>query len=82
MYMTHKVTLFCVCSSPIRFITLYQVFFQPLSKTILTCFKDDSIHAWDSDNLTYKYQLPPPYGPTPHYRYSLTCAPSIAGCHC
>ncbi len=49
-----------------------QVFFQPLSKTIVTCFKDDSVHAWDSHSLSYKYQLPPPYGPTPHYRCALS----------
>ena len=39
-----------------------------MSNTIITCFKDDSIHAWESDTLDYKYQIPPPFGPTPHYR--------------
>ena len=47
---------------------LPQVFFQPMSNTIITCFKDDSIHAWETDTLDYKYQIPPPFGPTPHYR--------------
>ena len=45
-----------------------QVFFQPMTNTILTCFKDDSIHAWEADSLDYKYQIPPPCGPAPHYR--------------
>lgn len=44
------------------------VFFVPLCDTIVSCFKDDSIHAWDSTNLEYRYQIPPPFGPTPHYR--------------
>ena len=39
-----------------------------MSNTIITCFKDDSIHAWETDTLDYKYQIPPPFGPTPHYR--------------
>ena len=34
----------------------------------MSCFKDDSMHAWDSSDLKYKYQIPPPFGPTPHYR--------------
>ena len=45
-----------------------QVFFQPMTNTILTCFKDDSIHAWEADSLDYKYQVPPPCGSAPHYR--------------
>lgn len=46
----------------------FQVFFIPLSNTIISCFKDDSIHAWESDSLEYKYEIPPPFGPTPRYR--------------
>ena len=34
----------------------------------MSCFKDDSIHAWESTSLDYKYQIPPPFGPTPRYR--------------
>ncbi len=45
-----------------------QVFFLPFSNTILSCFKDDSIHAWNSESLDYKYAIPPPHSPTPHYR--------------
>ena len=41
---------------------------MPLTNIILSCFKDDSIHAWESESLEYKYQIPPPFGPTPHYR--------------
>ncbi|XP_053323664.1 TBC1 domain family member 31 [Spea bombifrons] len=39
---------------------IQKVFFLPLSNTILSCFKDDSIFAWESDTLTCKYQLPNP----------------------
>ena len=39
-----------------------------MTNTILTCFKDDSIHAWEADSLDYNYQIPLPCGPTPHYR--------------
>ena len=39
-----------------------------MSNSILTCFKDDSIHAWETDTLEYKYLLPSPSGPVPHYR--------------
>ncbi|KAI3361372.1 hypothetical protein L3Q82_013551, partial [Scortum barcoo] len=37
-----------------------KVFFLPLSNTILSCFSDDSIFAWESDTLFCKYQLPVP----------------------
>ncbi|CAI9555098.1 unnamed protein product [Staurois parvus] len=39
---------------------IQKVFFLPLSNTILSCFKDNSIFAWESDTLTCKYQLPSP----------------------
>ncbi|KAM4704644.1 TBC1 domain family member 31 [Rhinophrynus dorsalis] len=39
---------------------IQKVFFLPLSNTILSCFKDDSIFAWESDTLSCKYQLPIP----------------------
>ena len=39
-----------------------------MTNIILSCFKDDSIHAWESETLDYKYQIPPPFGPTPRYR--------------
>ncbi|CAH1780305.1 unnamed protein product [Owenia fusiformis] len=46
-----------------------KVFFLPLSNTIITCFKDDSIFAWESDTLVCKYQLPiPDEEETPHYK--------------
>ncbi|KAG9328168.1 hypothetical protein JZ751_016158 [Albula glossodonta] len=48
---------------------IQKVFFLPLSNTILSCFNDDSIFAWESDTLHCKYQLPVPQeGPRPHYR--------------
>lgn len=37
-----------------------QVFFLPASNTMLSCFSDDSIFAWETDDLTCKHQLPVP----------------------
>ncbi|XP_071092006.1 TBC1 domain family member 31-like [Haliotis cracherodii] len=45
-----------------------QVFFLPLSNTIITCFRDDSIFAWESETLDCKFQLPVPPGNSPQYR--------------
>ncbi|XP_074057667.1 TBC1 domain family member 31 isoform X2 [Macrotis lagotis] len=39
---------------------IQKVFFLPFSNTILSCFKDNSIFAWECDTLVCKYQLPPP----------------------
>uniref|UniRef100_A0A8C6CRN9 TBC1 domain family member 31 n=1 Tax=Moschus moschiferus TaxID=68415 RepID=A0A8C6CRN9_MOSMO len=39
---------------------IQKVFFLPLSNTILSCFKDNSIFAWECDTLVCKYQLPAP----------------------
>lgn len=47
---------------------IQQVFFLPLSNIVISCFKDDSIFAWDFESLVCKYQLPLPDGPPPHYR--------------
>ncbi|XP_056378692.1 TBC1 domain family member 31 [Hyla sarda] len=48
---------------------IQKVFFIPLSNTILSCFKDNSIFAWESDTLTCKYQLPAPEsGPVFQYK--------------
>uniref|UniRef100_A0A8C1M4G9 TBC1 domain family member 31 n=1 Tax=Cyprinus carpio TaxID=7962 RepID=A0A8C1M4G9_CYPCA len=48
---------------------IQKVFFLPHSNTILSCFSDDSIFAWESDTLFCKYQLPVPQdGPRIHYR--------------
>ncbi|XP_041376206.1 TBC1 domain family member 31-like [Gigantopelta aegis] len=47
---------------------LLKVFFLPLSNTIVTCFRDDTIFAWESDTLECKYQLPVPPGDSPQYR--------------
>ncbi|XP_018122050.1 TBC1 domain family member 31 isoform X1 [Xenopus laevis] len=48
---------------------IQKVFFLPLSNTILSCFKDDSIFAWESDTLACKYQLPIPEDETKlHYK--------------
>ncbi|XP_062426573.1 TBC1 domain family member 31 isoform X4 [Rhea pennata] len=37
---------------------IQKVFFLPLSNTILSCFKDNSVFAWEFDTLQCKYQLP------------------------
>ncbi|KAK2140435.1 hypothetical protein LSH36_1353g00021 [Paralvinella palmiformis] len=34
----------------------------------MTCFKDDSIFAWESDSLTCKYQLRIPEGKPPNFK--------------
>uniref|UniRef100_A0A8K9Y2L5 TBC1 domain family member 31 n=1 Tax=Oncorhynchus mykiss TaxID=8022 RepID=A0A8K9Y2L5_ONCMY len=48
---------------------IQRVFFLPLGNTILSCFNDDSIFAWESDTLFCKYQLPvPDEGPRIHYK--------------
>ncbi|XP_077982423.1 TBC1 domain family member 31-like [Glandiceps talaboti] len=47
---------------------ILKVFFLPLSNTIITCFKDDSIFAWESDTLQCKYQLTIPAGKKPGYK--------------
>ncbi|WAR11356.1 TBC31-like protein [Mya arenaria] len=47
---------------------IVQVFFLPLSNTIITGFRDDTIFAWESDSLTCKFQLPTPPGKSPQYR--------------
>ncbi|XP_076826791.1 TBC1 domain family member 31 isoform X2 [Brachyhypopomus gauderio] len=48
---------------------IQKVFFLPLSNTILSCFTDDSIFAWESDTLVCAYQLPVPQeGPRMHYK--------------
>ncbi|NXH42883.1 TBC31 protein, partial [Dicaeum eximium] len=39
---------------------IQKVFFLPLSNTILSCFKDNSVFAWEFDTLHCKYQLPAP----------------------
>ncbi|KAL4234370.1 hypothetical protein ACF0H5_006017 [Mactra antiquata] len=47
---------------------IVQVIFLPLSNTIVTGFRDDTIFAWESDSLTCKFQLPTPPGKSPHYK--------------
>ncbi|KAJ0000142.1 hypothetical protein NQD34_011984 [Periophthalmus magnuspinnatus] len=48
---------------------IQRVFFLPHSNTILSCFSDDSIFAWESDTLFCKYQLPvPDCGPRISYK--------------
>ncbi|KAM3842051.1 TBC1 domain family member 31 [Vipera latastei] len=48
---------------------IQKVFFLPLSNTILSCFKDNSVFAWDFDTLRCKYQLPAPIeGSSLHYK--------------
>lgn len=45
-----------------------RVFFLPTSNSILTCFKDDSIFAWEADSLACKYQLVPAEGKQPGFK--------------
>ncbi|CAL8248434.1 unnamed protein product [Lota lota] len=48
---------------------IQKVFFLPLGNTILSCFSDDSIFAWESESLSCKYQLPvPEQGPRIYYK--------------
>lgn len=47
---------------------LLRVFFLPMSNLIMTCFRDDSIFAWECETLNCKYQLPIPPGNSPQYR--------------
>ncbi|KAG5271002.1 hypothetical protein AALO_G00174760 [Alosa alosa] len=48
---------------------IQRVFFLPLSNTILSCFNDDSIFAWESGTLVCKFQLSVPQdGPRIHYK--------------
>ncbi|XP_038198463.1 TBC1 domain family member 31 isoform X3 [Arvicola amphibius] len=48
---------------------IQKVFFLPFSNTILSCFKDNSIFAWECDTLFCKYQLPaPPEGSSIVYK--------------
>lgn len=62
-----NVFFFLCCHGPLLFVL--QVFFLPLSNTILSCFSDDSIFAWESDTLICKYQLPvPDCGPKISYK--------------
>ncbi|KAH0617463.1 hypothetical protein JD844_015718 [Phrynosoma platyrhinos] len=35
---------------------IQKVFFLPLSNTIISCFKDNSVFAWEFDTLSCKYQ--------------------------
>ncbi|KAM8847022.1 TBC1 domain family member 31 isoform 1-T1 [Synchiropus picturatus] len=46
---------------------IQKVFYIPHSNTILSCFSDDSVFAWESDTLTCEYQLP-----------ALDCGPRIS----
>ncbi|XP_059501925.1 TBC1 domain family member 31 isoform X2 [Stegostoma tigrinum] len=39
---------------------IQKVYFLPLNNTIISCFKDGSVFAWESDTLRCKYQLPVP----------------------
>ncbi|CAL1610656.1 unnamed protein product [Knipowitschia caucasica] len=48
---------------------IQRVFFLPHSNTILSCFSDNSIFAWESDTMFCKYQLPvPDCGPQISYK--------------
>ena len=49
-------------------VAILDVFFLPLSNTIMTCFKDDSIFGWEADTLQCKFQLPVPVDSRPQYQ--------------
>ncbi|XP_077455071.1 TBC1 domain family member 31 [Stigmatopora argus] len=50
-------------------VSIQKVFFLPHSNTILSCFSDDSIFAWESSTLVCEYQLPvPDSGPRIFYK--------------
>ena len=55
---------------------ILKVFFLPLSNTIITCFKDDSIFGWESDSLQCKFQLPVPPSLNEERSHYLTVAVS------
>ena len=55
---------------------ILKVFFLPLSNTIITCFKDDSIFGWESDSLQCKFQLPVPPSSNEERSHYLTVAVS------
>uniref|UniRef100_H2YPL6 Uncharacterized protein n=1 Tax=Ciona savignyi TaxID=51511 RepID=H2YPL6_CIOSA len=38
-------------------VPIQKVFFLPISNTILTCFTDDSIFGWETDNFEWKFKL-------------------------
>jgi len=46
--------MMCVC---VCVCVCVQVFFLPMSSTIMMCFKDDSIFAWDSETMQSLYHL-------------------------
>ena len=60
--------LLSVSCSPFHVPATGQVFFLPMTNTILTCFKDDSVHGWEADTLEYKFLLPSSSGPSTRYR--------------
>ncbi|NXO04254.1 TBC31 protein, partial [Rhinopomastus cyanomelas] len=41
-----------------QFVGIQKVFFLPRSNTILSCFRDNSVFAWEGDTFCCKYQLP------------------------
>ncbi|KAL3860204.1 hypothetical protein ACJMK2_010360 [Sinanodonta woodiana] len=47
---------------------IVQVFFLPMSNTIITGCRDDTIFAWETDSLNFKYQLPVPAENSSHYK--------------
>ena len=44
------------------------MFFLPTSNTLVSCFKDDSVFAWDCDSMKCLYQLNSPKDVKPMYR--------------
>ena len=52
-----------------------QVLFLPLSNTIVTCFKDDSLFVWDSETLKCKFQLPVPPQESKQHHYRALATP-------
>ncbi|XP_073233564.1 TBC1 domain family member 31-like [Porites lutea] len=54
---------------------IQQVLFLPLSNTIVTCFKDDSLFVWDSETLKCKFQLPVPPQESKQHHYRALATP-------
>ena len=44
------------------------MFFLPTSNTLISCFKDDSVFAWDCDTMKCLYQLNSPTSEKPMYK--------------
>ena len=65
----------CTVTFSIIYSFFSQVLFLPLSNTIVTCFKDDSLFVWDSETLKCKFQLPVPPQESKQHHYRALATP-------